>query len=113
MWKIILFCLLSITVFSQEPDFQYKSYSIPVDSVAAGVEVRKIQGLLASEKNPVKLVLLQKAAQNYAWLDALRKDRKVILVNIPSATMRIFSGAEETLLMKVIVGKRKIKRELC
>ena len=107
MWKFILCALLAFSASAQEPDFHYKSISLKLDSVIAGVEVRKIQGLLASEKNPVKRVLLQKAAQNYAWLDALRKDRKVILVNIPSATMHVFSGAEETLQMKVIVGKKE------
>lgn len=85
MWKIILFCLLSITVFAQEPDFQYKSFLIKVDSVSSGAEVHKIQAALAVEKDPLKLKLLQKAEQYYRWLDGLRKNRKVILVNIPSA----------------------------
>ena len=68
--------------------------------------MRKIQGQLGVEKDPVKRVLLQKALNDYAWLDALRKDRKVILVNIPSATMRVYSGADQALQMKVIVGKK-------
>ena len=106
MWKFILCSFLSFAAFSQEPDFHYKGLSFTLDSVAAGSEVRKIQGLLASEKNPVKRVLLQKAVQNYTWLDALRKDRKVILVNIPSAMMHVYSGADQTLQMKVIVGKK-------
>lgn len=102
----ILLLLLAFSAFSQEPNFHYKGITLQLDSVAAGSEVRKIQGLLASEKNPVKRAILQKSATNYAWLDALRKDRKVILVNIPSATMRVFSGADEVLKMKVIVGKK-------
>jgi murein L,D-transpeptidase YcbB/YkuD len=107
MWKFILCSFLSFAAFSQEPDFDYKSISLKLDSVVAGVEVRKIQALRVSEKDPSKLVLLQKAAKDFAWLDALRKDRKVILVNIPSATMRVFSGADQTLQMKVIVGKKE------
>jgi murein L,D-transpeptidase YcbB/YkuD len=107
MWKIILFCLFSITVFSQEPDFHYKSFSIKVDSVSSGIEVRKIQAAIALEKNPTKLVLLQKAEQDYRWLDGLRKNRKVILVNIPSAYMRVYEDVKEVLQMRVILGEKK------
>jgi murein L,D-transpeptidase YcbB/YkuD len=102
-----IFLLLTFTAFAQEPNFHYKGITLQLDSVAAGSEVRKIQRQLGVEKDPVKRVLLQKALNDYAWLDALRKGRKVILVNIPSATMRVFSGAEEVLKMKVIVGKRE------
>lgn len=102
-----LFLLLSFTSFAQEPDFHYKGISLTLDSVEAGWEVRKVQAQLAVEKDPIKRAVLQKSASNYAWLDALRKGRKVILVNIPSARMRVFSGAEEVLKMKVIVGKKE------
>lgn len=104
--RILLF-LLTFTAFAQEPDFHYKGLSLKLDSVVSGAEVRKIQGQLAVEKDPIKRVLLQKASNDYTWLDALRKDRKVILVNIPSASMRVFSGPEEVLKMKVIVGKKE------
>ena len=102
----VLFFLLPFFVYSQEPNFHYKGISLTLDSVDAGSEVRKIQTLLVVEKDVAKRVLLQKAAQDYAWLDALRKDRKVILVNIPSAMMRVYSGGDQTLQMKVIVGKK-------
>jgi len=104
---IVLFFLLPFIVYSQEPNFQYKGISLTLDSVDAGSEVRKIQALLAVEKDVAKRVLLQKAIKDYTWLDALRKDRKVILVNIPSATLRVFHGAETALQMKVIVGKKE------
>ena len=102
----ILLLLLAFSAFAQEPNFHYKGITLQLDSVAAGSEVRKIQGQLGVEKNPAKRVLLHKALNDYAWLDALRKDRKVILVNIPSATMRVYSGADQALQMKVIVGKK-------
>ena len=102
----ILLLLLAFSAFAQEPNFHYKGITLQLDSVAAGSEVRKIQGQLGVEKDLVKRVLLQKALKDYAWLDALRKDRKVILVNIPSATMRVYSGADQALQMKVIVGKK-------
>jgi murein L,D-transpeptidase YcbB/YkuD len=97
----------SFAAFAQEPNFHYKGVKLQLDSVAAGSEVLKIRALLAVEKDAVKRDLLQKAAQDYTWLDALRKDRKVILVNIPSALMRVYSGADQTLQMKVIVGKKE------
>lgn len=103
----ILLLLLAFSAFAQEPNFHYKGLTLQLDSVAAGSEVRKIQGQLGVEKDPVKRVLLQKALNDYAWLDALRRDRKVILVNIPSATMRVYSGADQALQMKVIVGKKE------
>ncbi len=106
MRLFVLLLLVTFSSFAQEPDFHYKGLSLTLDSVEAGWEVRKVQIQLASEKNPGKRVLLQKTIQNYTWLDALRKDRKVILVNIPSATMRVYSGADQALQMKVIVGKK-------
>ncbi|MFM1934272.1 MAG: hypothetical protein RL360_1152 [Bacteroidota bacterium] len=103
----ILCVFVAFSSFAQEPNFHYKGVKLQLDSVAAGSEVLKIRALLAVEKDAVKRDLLQKAAQDYTWLDALRKDRKVILVNIPSALMRVYSGADQTLQMKVIVGKKE------
>jgi murein L,D-transpeptidase YcbB/YkuD len=102
----ILF-FLSFSVFAQEPDFHYKAFSIKVDSVTSGAEIRKIQTFLALEKDPEKQALLKKALQDYQWLDGLRKNRKVILVNIPSANMRVFEDAKEVSQMRVILGKKK------
>jgi murein L,D-transpeptidase YcbB/YkuD len=103
----ILCVFVAFSSFAQEPNFHYKGVTLQLDSVAAGSEVLKIRALLAVEKDAAKRDLLQKAAQDYTWLDALRKDRKVILVNIPSALMRVYSGADQTLQMKVIVGKKE------
>jgi murein L,D-transpeptidase YcbB/YkuD len=103
----ILCVFVAFSSFAQEPNFHFKGVTLQLDSVAAGSEVLKIRALLAVEKDATKRDLLQKAAQDYTWLDALRKDRKVILVNIPSALMRVYSGADQTLQMKVIVGKKE------
>jgi len=102
----ILF-FLSFSVFAQEPDFHYKAFSIKVDSVTSGVEERKIQAVLALEKDPGKQAILKKALQDYHWLDGLRKNRKIILVNIPAANMRVFEDVKEVLQMRVILGKKK------
>jgi murein L,D-transpeptidase YcbB/YkuD len=103
----ILCVFVAFSSFAQEPNFHFKGVTLQLDSVAAGSEVLKIRALLAVEKDAAKRDLLQKAAQDYTWLDALRKDRKVILVNIPSALMRVYSGVDQTLQMKVIVGKKE------
>jgi murein L,D-transpeptidase YcbB/YkuD len=105
MKYLLIFCCF--TAFAQEPNFHYKSVALTLDSVAAGPEVRKIQALLTVEKQVAKRALLQKAAQEYRWLDALRAQKKVIIVNIPSASMRVFHGNQEVLQMKVIVGKKQ------
>jgi murein L,D-transpeptidase YcbB/YkuD len=102
----ILF-FLSFSVFAQEPDFHYKAFSIKVDSVSSGVEVQKIQALAAVEKDTGKQALLKKALKDYLWLDGLRKNRKVILVNIPAAQLRVFEDVKEVLQMRVILGKKK------
>jgi murein L,D-transpeptidase YcbB/YkuD len=96
----------SFAAFAQEPNFHYKGIALTLDSVAAGSEVLEIRALLTVEKDAAKRALLQNAAKDYAWLDALRKDRKVILVNIPSTSMRVYSDGTEVLKMKVIVGKK-------
>ncbi len=85
----ILF-FLSFSVFAQEPDFHYKAFSIKVDSVTSGVEEQKIQATYRSDKDPVKQALLKKAMQDYRWLNGLRNNRKVILVNISAAQLRVF-----------------------
>jgi L,D-transpeptidase YcbB len=49
--------------------------------------------------------LVIKAVNEYRWLSTLRQERSVVLVNIPSATLRAFDGQVEKLAMRVVVGK--------
>lgn len=49
--------------------------------------------------------LVIKAVNEYRWLSTLRQDRSVVLVNIPSATLRAFDGQAEKSAMRVVVGK--------
>lgn len=54
-----------------------------------------------------KYTLLKKAANEYRWLHAIRKNNKIILVNIPSTLLHIYDGAKNPINRRVIVGKIK------
>ncbi len=49
--------------------------------------------------------LVIKAVNEYRWLSALRQNRSVVLVNIPSTILRGFDGQAEKISMRVVVGK--------
>lgn len=61
----------------------------------------------ATSKNVSKIKLLIKAANDYRWLNAARTNQRIILVNIPSAQLKVYDGAQIILQMKVILGKTK------
>lgn len=70
----------------------------------------EVKQLLAMLRDSVDLPtgkreLLVKAVNEYRWLSSLRRDKSVVVVNIPSATLRAFDGQVEKLQMKVVVGK--------
>jgi murein L,D-transpeptidase YcbB/YkuD len=54
--------------------------------------------------SPLKRDLLVKSVNEYRWLSSLRRNRSVVLVNIPSTTLRAFEGQVEKVNMKVVVG---------
>jgi hypothetical protein len=73
-------------------------------------EVPSILSLLqvykdSSKKYSAKIVLLKKAASDYRWLNAIKQENRIILVNIPSAQLRAYDHGKQILNMKVIVGK--------
>jgi hypothetical protein len=59
----------------------------------------------SNSKATVKINLLVKATNEYRWLNAVRQDNRVILVNIPSAQLKAFEGNHIALSMRVVVGK--------
>ena len=61
--------------------------------------------LSSSSKNASKIKLLTKAANDYRWLNAARTNQRIVLVNIPSAQLKVYDGAKITLQMKLILGK--------
>ena len=74
------------------------------------IEVKMILDTLhslqkSSYKNQTKINLLIKAANDYRWLNAVRNNHRIILVNIPSAQLKVYDGSTITLQMKLILGK--------
>lgn len=59
----------------------------------------------SASKNQAKIRLLITAANDYRWLNAARTKQRLVLVNIPSAQLKVYEGAKITLHMKVILGK--------
>jgi hypothetical protein len=60
-----------------------------------------------AKPNVEKIQILQKAANDYRWLSAVRKNNRFILVNIPSAQLKAYDSNKLILSMRVIVGKAK------
>lgn len=59
----------------------------------------------SASKNQAKIRLLITAANDYRWLNAARTNQRIVLVNIPSAQLKVYDGAKITLQMKLILGK--------
>lgn len=74
------------------------------------MEIKKIMDSLhtlqkVSKKNQSKINLLMRAANDYRWLNAVRSQQRIVLVNIPSAQLKVYEGSAVTLQMKIILGK--------
>ena len=74
------------------------------------MEIKKIMDSLhvlqkTTNKNQAKINLLKKAANDYRWLNAVRSQQRIVLVNIPSAQLKVYEGQAVTLQMKIILGK--------
>lgn len=57
--------------------------------------------------NKEKLQILAKAANDFRWLNAIKRTNRFILVNIPSAHLKAYDSNKLILSMRVIVGKSK------
>ena len=76
----------------------------------SNIEVKTILDSLnrlqkSKNKNQAKINLLIRAANDYRWLNAVRSQQRIVLVNIPSAQLKVYEGSAVTLQMKIIVGK--------
>lgn len=110
-FKTVVLVLISFCAFSQKiytPSFRFKSFDPVVDTVGSvSNEVLEIKRRLSEEKDPWKKRQLTIAANNYRWLEGLKKKHKIILVNIPAATLQVFDHGKKQLSMKVVAGKKK------
>jgi lipoprotein-anchoring transpeptidase ErfK/SrfK len=55
--------------------------------------------------NKDKLVLLEKAANEFRWLSAIKMTNRIILVNIPSTLLKAYDSNKLVMSMRVVVGK--------
>jgi lipoprotein-anchoring transpeptidase ErfK/SrfK len=95
-----------IKLYNQENQLRQLPQSLNEKSI----EVKKILDTLnqlqkSSSKNKEKIQLLIKAANDYRWLNAVRNKQRIVLVNIPSAQLKVYDDASITLQMKLILGK--------
>lgn len=60
---------------------------------------------LAASKNQHKIKTLITAANNYRWLNAIRQNQRIVLVNIPSAQLKVYEGNKMNFQMRLILGK--------
>jgi hypothetical protein len=59
----------------------------------------------STNKNQTKINLLMRAANDYRWLNAVRSKQRIVLVNIPSAQLKVYEGSNIILGMNIILGK--------
>jgi len=57
--------------------------------------------------NKEKIQILANAANDFRWLNAIKRSNRFILVNIPSAQLKAYDSNKLMLSMRVIVGKSK------
>ena len=55
--------------------------------------------------NKDKVALLEKAANEFRWLSVIKKNNRIILVNIPAAFFKAYDSNKLVMSMRVVVGK--------
>jgi murein L,D-transpeptidase YcbB/YkuD len=61
----------------------------------------------SSHINKEKIVLLEKAANEFRWLNAIKRNNRFVIVNIPSTILKAYDSNRLIMSMKVVVGKSK------
>lgn len=67
------------------------------------IEIKKLQDSIPRPSKAIQNVM--NAINDYRWLNAVQKNNKIILVNLPSAKLRVWENGQPVMNMKVIVGK--------
>ena len=67
-------------------------------------ELKKLQDSTPRPNRSIQIVT--KAMNDYRWLHAVQKNNKIILVNLPSAKLRVWENGKQVLHMNMIVGKQ-------
>jgi murein L,D-transpeptidase YcbB/YkuD len=61
----------------------------------------------SSKKNNTRIIQLVRAINDYRWLRAVSETQRVVLVNIPSAQLRVYEREKTLLAMKLVLGKAR------
>lgn len=59
----------------------------------------------SSKKNNARIKQLIRATNDYRWLRSVSESQRIVLVNIPSAQLKVYEGEKTLLAMKLILGK--------
>jgi murein L,D-transpeptidase YcbB/YkuD len=59
----------------------------------------------SSKKNNARIKQLIRATNDYRWLRAISETQRIVLVNIPSAQLKVYERENVLLSMKLILGK--------
>ena len=59
----------------------------------------------ATPLNKDKIALLEKAANEFRWISAIKRTNRFIIVNIPAAHLNVYDSNKLIMNMRVVVGK--------
>ncbi len=79
----------------------YNNQSKEITSLLS--ELKKLQDSTPKPNKAIQIV--NKVINDYRWLSAIQKNNKIILVNLPSAKLKVLENGKTVMNMKVIVGK--------
>ena len=116
--------------FGKQPDLRYKGYDFNLQQQGYKSrygelwntsKIKELANRLINESNEVKQILqvlndsthfntekkqlLAKAANEFRWLNAVRANRSLVLVNIPSTQLKAYESQKQVLQMRVVLGK--------
>ena len=84
--------------------------TLPTYFLSNSIEVATILDSLhyyqdSAHLNKDKVALLVKAANEFRWLSAIKRNNRIILVNIPNAQLNAYDSNKLVMSMRVVVGK--------
>jgi murein L,D-transpeptidase YcbB/YkuD len=116
--------------FGKQPDLRYNGYDFKLQQQGYKSrygelwnmsKIKELANRLINESNEVKQILqvlndsthfntekkqlLAKAANEFRWLNAVRANRSLVLVNIPSTQLKAYESQKQVLQMRVVLGK--------
>ena len=95
-----------IKTYNQNNQLQKLAEDLKQKSIEVKMILDTLNSLQKStSKSQARINQLIKAVNDYRWLNAVRINQRIVLVNIPSAQLKVYDGSSITLQMKLILGK--------